>query len=268
MSDDISTYLSGEKLYGDDFTIDKIKEWYADEAEGYANLGAKEQNEYQYVYHALNKKLGFNYLPNDTFNEVLGIGSAYGEELEPISDKTKKFTILDPSDAFADVKEILQTPCDYIKPRPDGNMPFKDNHFDLITSFGVMHHIPNVSHVLNECYRCLEKDGFMLFREPIVSMGDWSRPRTGLTKRERGIPLHIAHEIIQKSGFKVVNKSLCTFPLMNIVAGKMGVSAYNSDALTMIDKFLSQVFAWNVKYHRTKFYEKFAPASIFYVLKK
>lgn len=43
MEHDISIYLSGAKLYGDDFTIDEIEEWFADEAEGYANLGAKKK---------------------------------------------------------------------------------------------------------------------------------------------------------------------------------------------------------------------------------
>ncbi len=43
MKNDISIYLSGAKLYGDDFTIDEIEEWFADEAEGSANLGAKKE---------------------------------------------------------------------------------------------------------------------------------------------------------------------------------------------------------------------------------
>ncbi len=43
MNDEFSTYLSGERLYGDDFTIEEIQKWFADEAEGYADLGAKEK---------------------------------------------------------------------------------------------------------------------------------------------------------------------------------------------------------------------------------
>ena len=34
----IEIYLSGEKLYGDDFTTEEILEWFKDEKEGYAEL--------------------------------------------------------------------------------------------------------------------------------------------------------------------------------------------------------------------------------------
>ena len=268
MNDDISIYLSGTKLYGDDFTIDEINEWFADEAEGYANLGAKVKKEYNYLYHEINKQHGFKYIRGRTFKEALGVGSAYGNEFKPISDNIQRITILDPSDAFADVKEILGTPCDYIKPSPDGNMPFKSNQFDLITSFGVMHHIPNVTHVISECYRCLDHGGIMLFREPILSLGDWTKPRTGLTKRERGIPLNILNEMMLNTGFEIMHKSFCNFPSLPQLSNKIGVSAYNNYFMTMLDKLICKAFSWNIKYHRTKPYEKIAPGSVFYVLKK
>ena len=38
--DDIEEYLSGRTLYGDDFTPAQIRDWFADEQEGYATLGA------------------------------------------------------------------------------------------------------------------------------------------------------------------------------------------------------------------------------------
>ena len=38
--DDIEEYLSGRTLYGDDFTRAQIRDWFADEREGYATLGA------------------------------------------------------------------------------------------------------------------------------------------------------------------------------------------------------------------------------------
>ena len=155
-NEEFLTYFSGEKLYGDDFTIEKIQEWFADESEGYADLGAKEKGHYHYAYHQLNHRLAFRLMQKKCFHEVLGIGSAYGDEFMPIAQKIKKITILDPSDAFSDNKDIRGTPCKYIKPNPSGDMPFQDKQFDLITSLGVMHHIPNVSHVMSECYRCLK----------------------------------------------------------------------------------------------------------------
>ena len=268
MNDDISQYLSGTKLYGDDFTADEIEEWFADEAEGYANLGAKDKSEYQYLYHELNNQHGFKYIKDKTFSKALGIGSAYGDEFKPISDKINNITILDPSEAFSDVTEILKTPCNYVKPSSDGNMPFEDKQFDLITSFGTMHHIPNVSHVMSECYRCLKDGGIMLFREPILSMGDWTKPRTGLTKRERGIPLNLLDEMMKKTGFEVVERSFCHFPQFPELTNKIGVFAYNNPYTTILEKLICRVFSWNIKYHRTTKFEKLAPGSVFYVLKK
>ena len=48
-------YLAGRKLYGDDFPPEAIKAWHKDEQEGYANLGARKRDNYQYAYHALNR---------------------------------------------------------------------------------------------------------------------------------------------------------------------------------------------------------------------
>lgn len=269
MSDDISMYLSGDRLYGDDFTIEEIRQWYADEAEAYADLGAKEKSKYRYVYHQLNNRHAFRYLRNSHFNEALGIGSAYGEEFNPIAHNIDHLTILDPSEAFSEVKEICGTPCVYVRPNQTGDMPFENDRFDLITSLGVMHHIPNVSHVIGECYRCLSSSGgVMLLREPIVSMGDWRRLRFGLTKRERGIPMRILDGIIRNAGFKVKHRTLCVFPIIPRLANSLGITTYNNTAMTIADALLSKMFSWNIRYHRTRLFEKFAPACVYYVLNK
>lgn len=268
MNDDLTQYFSGEKLYGDDFSIEEIEQWYADEAEGYAELGAKVKEQYRYGYHQLNSHHAFKYLKGRQFKRALGVGSAYGDEFKPIADRIDHLTILDPSDAFSDVKEVLGTPCDYVKPNPDGSMPFEDHHFDLVTSLGVMHHIPNVSFVMNECFRCLCDGGLMLLREPIVSMGDWRKPREGLTKRERGIPVRVMDRIIKSAGFRIKRKAYCTFPIVPMIAKRIGVSAYNHGAMTLLDSVLSKAFSWNIKYSRTRTIDKFAPASAFYVLQR
>jgi SAM-dependent methyltransferase len=268
MQDDILTYLTGARLYGDDFSLAEIEEWFADEAEGYAELGAKNKTDYLYVYHELNSLHGIRYIQNMKFNEALGLGSAYGDEFKPISKNIKKITVLEPSDAFSDVNHISNTPCQYVKPRFDGRIPFEDNRFDLIMSLGVMHHIPNVSYVMSEGYRCLNIGGVMLLREPIVSMGDWRVARRGLTKRERGLPVKILNGIIKQNGFKIIHKSYCMFPLTIKLAHAINVVPFNDVIFTRIDAILSRLFSWNITYYRTKFHQKFAPASIFCVLEK
>ena len=266
--DDISIYLSGERLYGDDFTQDEIDAWFADEREGYANLKSSSDKLYKYSYHELNRMHGYKYLNQERIEKVLGLGSAYGDEFIPISKRISKITIVDPSEKFSKTIDIDGIPCEYIKPNPNGNLPFRENYFDLITCFGVLHHIPNVSHVLSECYRCLKKDGTLLLREPIVSMGDWREPRNGLTKRERGIPVELFKNILCDTGFIIKRKTPCIFPLIPKLVGRLGVETYNSYALTLLDRLLSKLFFWNVKYHRIAIYEKVAPASVFFVLEK
>jgi SAM-dependent methyltransferase len=268
MKEDISTYLTGKRLYGNDFSLDEIEEWFADEAEGYADLGARRKTDYRYAYHELNALHGIHYIENRKFNEALGLGSAYGDEFKPVSENIKKITILDPSDAFSDVRYISDTSCQYLKPSADGNMPFQNNQFDLIMCLGVMHHIPNVSYVMGECYRCLNIGGIMLLREPIVSMGDWRVPRHGLTKRERGLPVNILNDIIEQNGFKIIHKSYCMFPLTSKLAHMISIAPFNDFIFTRIDAILSSLFSWNITYHRTKFYQKLAPASVFCVLEK
>ncbi|MBN2544172.1 MAG: hypothetical protein JXB50_00145, partial [Spirochaetes bacterium] len=71
----IEECLNGKKLYGDDFSFEEIKKWYEEEKEGYAELGSKEYDKYNYHYHELNKELGFKYIlktKTAVFDNVLG----------------------------------------------------------------------------------------------------------------------------------------------------------------------------------------------------
>ncbi|QQS55456.1 MAG: class I SAM-dependent methyltransferase [Candidatus Competibacteraceae bacterium] len=201
---DNDVFLDGEKLYGNDFSESEIEEWFRDEQEGYAELGLYHRSHHRYGYHKLNWHHGYSYLPNNQrFRHVLCFGEAYGEELQPISGKIDFVTLLDPSEVFSGVDRIFGIPCRYVKPTALGDLPFADSTFDLVTCHGVMHHIPNVSKVIKECSRCLVKDGVMLLREPISSMGDWRYPRPGLIKRERGIPLKLLTSILTNAGFLI-----------------------------------------------------------------
>jgi len=199
---------------------------------------------------------------------VLGLGSAYGDEFEPILNWLKEITILEPSDLFTQKGEIKGVPVNYQKPTVNGQIMFPDNYFDLVSCLGSLHHIPNVSYLISECYRVLKIGGVMLLREPIVSMGDWRQPRQGLTKHERGIPLKVFRSIISRMGFKLLRESFCVFRPVAIIASKLGFAAYNNTFLTILDRLLCKAFAWNYSYHRVSFLSKLAPASVFYVLKK
>lgn len=199
---------------------------------------------------------------------MLGLGSAYGDELEPILSRATKITIVEPSEAFKN-SHIAGVPCDYLSPDVTGDLPFENDQFDLITSFGVLHHIPNISYVLSEISRRLSPGGRLLIREPIVSMGDWRHKRVGLTKRERGIPAEIFDDMVCNAGLEIVKKSYCMFPPLSILAKKLGIRMpYNVKFFVYIDLLLSKLFYKNYKYHAVTFSEKFRPAAVFYVLKK
>ena len=260
--------ITDKVLRGDDFSIDEIEQWFEDEKEGYANLGAKNKESYTYKYHKLNEITSYRYLPNKVYNKVLGIGSAYGDELLPIISKIKTITILDPSDSFNIITEIKNVPCQYVKPKLNGDLPFEDNEFDLITVFGVFHHIPNISHVFKEANRVLSKGGVMCIREPIVSMGDWTKPRRGLTKNERGIPYKLFKDIALKSGFKIKEETLCDFPPLTKFFSKVGITVFNNKVATYVDLFFSKLFSWNINYHPKTIKDKFRPASLSLVLEK
>jgi SAM-dependent methyltransferase len=264
---EIEKYLIGSELYGDDFDEREISEWFDAEKEGYADLGAKDHANYRYEYHALNTVLGFDRLAGDVYENVLGFGSAYGDELEPIASKVNNVVVVDPSDHF-ESSLIFGKPVQYVKPSYDAKLPFESDHFDLITCFGVLHHIPNVSATVAEFARVLKPGGCLLVREPIVSMGDWRFPRRGLTKRERGIPFNIFANIVESSGLKITNSSLCNFPVSEAIGRLFVRDIYNSRFVVRLDQFMSWAFRWNLSYHPVNFWKKFRPTSAFLIAEK
>jgi SAM-dependent methyltransferase len=264
----IEDCLSGKKLYGDNFKEDEIRAWFNDEREGYANLGAKELNENEYEYNALNIYHGFDHLPKDMrFGEVLGFGSCFGGEFAPIAERIDQLTIIDPSDAFVR-SSIFGIPCNYVKPVESGTLPFADASFDLITCFGVLHHIPNVSYVVSELARCLKPGGYVLIREPNVSMGDWRNPRPGLTKRERGLPLDVFKKIVDNNNLVIIRAGYCLFRLIPKVGDAFNIRVYNYMPLVWLDAQICNMLKWNIHYHATTTLQKFCPQSAYFVLQK
>jgi len=182
---DMEIYFSGRQLYGEDLSQSEVDEWLKSEEEGFADLGAKDRQSYSYGYHAVNIVYGFSHLGTRRFKHVLGFGSAYGHELKPLIRRIEKVSLLDASSSFV-VSDIDGMPVRYIRASPSGDIDLEDSSIDLVTCFGVLHHIPRVTHTLAEIHRILQSGGLALIREPITSMGDWRMPRLGLTRCERG----------------------------------------------------------------------------------
>ena len=261
----IDRCLGGEILYGDDLGPEAIEAWYRDEAEAYAGLhedGPRRGPE-QLLLH----ELVFKHLPDKQFTHVLGLGSAEGMEFEQIVDRTQRITVLEPSETFVR-DSIGGVPATYIKPRSSGVFPFPDATFDLATSFAVLHHIPNVSFVLTELFRCLAPGAFLLLHEPSVSLGDWRGPRNGLTKHERGIPPAILKKAILSAGFEVLHQKHFDFPITNRALGRCGNVVWLKRIVVGLDFSISAALAGRASYHAVNPWQKLRPRGISFVLRR
>ncbi len=265
-------YFSGKKIYGDNFSLDEIEKWFEQEKEGYANLGSNDFENYFYGYHNLNKIHAFNHLKKvQKFENVLGFGAAWGHEFIPIIDRIENMHILEPSDQLVS-KEIYGKKPIYKHPSISGKIDFSDNYFDLITSFGVLHHIPNITFVISEILRVLKPGGYFIMREPITSMGDWTKQRAnGLTKNERGIPVEPFEKLISNLNFQIVSQSYC-FTMITFMQKYLGKLTkhpiYYYNFYIKFDKILSNILKFNRTYHATKKLQRVAPQLKVWVLKK
>jgi SAM-dependent methyltransferase len=260
----VNRYLAGQSLYGEELSSGETAEWFASEQTGYESL-VKQHKEYVYSYYALNAKV-FSQLPAlRRFRSVLGIGSAFGHELTPLQSRMDRVTVLEPAASFR--QHVLGSiPVQYVPPSPDGAFPFPDRSFDLIVCFGVLHHIPKVSAAVQEMRRCVETGGFIVIREPIVSMGDWTRPRTGLTKNERGIPLQIFRRFIRDAGLRVISERPCCFSLSARWQYVTRKPVYTMHWVVGLDDMICRLPFWSKVYHPTNLLQRLRPTSVQYVL--
>jgi SAM-dependent methyltransferase len=261
----IEAALRGERLYGDDFGAEEIDAWFADEVEGYTNLDHADSQTDTYHYSALDAAYAWRSLPQGRL-DVIGLGSAWGSEFKPLADRVRTLTIVEPSKKFWR-SDIAGIPATFIMPAPSGLLSFKDASFDVGTVFGVLHHIPNVSQVLAEMARVLRPGGKLFVREPVTSMGDWRRPRYGLTRRERGLPKDFIATLSPRIGMEVTREDLVGFgPLVNLATRGSQAAPWNSPLFVKIDRLLSQMTQWNWTYHRTRLLRRFAPTMGYWVL--
>lgn len=260
-------YFKGDLLWGDDFTEEQIIQWFEDEAEAYADQYGVESRGI-YTAHNINILNGYNYLKKiDRFENVLGYGSSWGDEFLPIIDRIQNIYIVEASKKTRS-KQIKNTTPVYLNVNEKGNIDLPNDFVDLITCFSTLHHIPNVTYVLNELFRVLKPGGFFLLREPMHSMGDWTKKRPGLTKHERGIPQAYLENIIRNAGITIVQKHY--FGFMGSFLDRLfnGASFLHSRAFLRIDRYLSSVFSFNVHYHAKNKMQRVSPIGIAYVLRK
>jgi SAM-dependent methyltransferase len=256
-------FLSGDRLYGEDLSDEEIAGWVADEREAYADLGPGERSTESYGRGRFDHFHGVSRLPDGRFKNVLGLGSAQGGEFLSIIDRIDKLTIVEPSQKLRSHQLGGLRPR-YVDPNPDATLPFPNVSFDLVFCLSVLHHIPKVSTQVRELARVLSPGGHMLVHEPIVSLGDWTRPRkVGLTKRERGIPLLLLRSMLTDEGLVVEYEALCDFPITRRIP-----RGYDADWSVQLDRLLSKATAWNYRYHPRSAFQKIRPNGSFFVVMK
>lgn len=265
--DDVSRFFAGADLYGDDLDEAALKVWYEQEEHGYYNLTASYEK-YEYNRHALNHFHAWRFLTGRTFRCCLALGCARGDDVSPLAPIVREFVALETAEQWWK-EEICGTPAKYLKPQVTGDIILDDCCVDLAVSLDVLHHIPNVSHVVAEIARVLCPGGLFVLNEPISSMGDWRKPRTGGTANERGLPVPWLENLLQRLSLRIVRRSFIMFRPLARIAGSVGFGdCYNNAAFVRLDALASQVLRWNNHYHRDTIWKKIAPGSVFYVLEK
>jgi SAM-dependent methyltransferase len=264
---DVETCLRGEALWGDDFTGDQLAAWYDTETSAYGDIWGEALDERGYGYHALNRRHGFARLPAGRFARILAFGCADGVEVAPLAGRVDSVDAVEPDERFHG-RRLLGVETRWHRPVPDGNLPFEDATFELVTAFGALHHVANVSTVVGELHRCLVPGGHALLRDPVTSMGDWRQPRPGLTRNERGLPLSWLRRTLDEVGFEVVHQALCLHGLTNLLVRKAKRPIFAHRTLVAVDGLLCRMTASRLTYHATTPVQKLRPTSVFLVLRR
>lgn len=266
--------IAGRRLYGDNFSVEQIAEWYADEMHGYFDLLSShyqlidDDAHYAYEYGALNVFHAIGSLLHRRFETCLALGCAAGDDIAPLAPVVERFIAIEPDERWRRA-QIGGRPAVYLKPAVMGDLPLEGATVDLATSFGVLHHIPNVSHVVAEIARVVRVGGLFIVREPISSMGDWRRPRVGLTAHERGLPPTWFESMARLNHFRLVSRRACMFNPLTELAKKLGLATpLAARPVVVLDWLMSEALRWNARYWRDTLWKKLAPSSAFWLFER
>ncbi|HUA48908.1 MAG TPA: class I SAM-dependent methyltransferase [Solirubrobacteraceae bacterium] len=261
-------HLRGEQLYGDDFTSEQVEQWFRDEAEAYFEMSGDSQEPGRYGYRELNHQALLRYIPaSRRFNHALGFGSGYGTELAPLAGQIERVTIVESAAGYGRDPALVM-PTTAVCAKPSGDVALANESVDLVTCFNVLHHIPNVSHVLGEFARVLCSSGLLLLREPTTSMGgNWGTRRPGLTTHERGIPPSYLRGKLMAHGFVIEHDTFAIFPLV-LKLWQLGPAPYNSRILTSLDRLLCRLLVPHWRYHAVSRWQKIRPTEIAILAKR
>jgi ubiquinone/menaquinone biosynthesis C-methylase UbiE len=115
---------------------------------------------YNVYYAYLLQVAEFEYHPGE---RVLEIGVGMGTDLIQYAKNGAKVSGIDlTEDAITKTRQHFITKglkFEHLQTADAENLPFKDNSFDLVYSFGVLHHTPNTDKAIEEIHRVLKPGG-------------------------------------------------------------------------------------------------------------
>ena len=259
------------ELEGNYCSKEEICRWYLEEEKYHNQFKGGLSKEYWVIYETFNYEYAFKRFANfKKENKVLSFGCAEGNDLKKNYEKYNfKLFGIEASDELIKTFKKNFPQATIKKANIYGNINFKDNFFDYIIILGVLHHIPNVSFVLNELYRVLKIGGRIIIREPISSM----RPKNKISENdlispnERGIPIGFMKNELEKLDLKILSISKAYYaPLIRFKEilkffQKMPFFVYCTDKLCCSLPFPN-------KYYRENIFLKCAPGSAYYITEK
>ena len=269
-----SDIKSGEILAGDSFSGDELTRWYDQEKEAYYADESQTGDEdpwYKYMRY-VNERIFFRSVSKSlNSGSMLFIGAGSGIEAKNFYQLNPdwKLNFIESSDNFKSVLLSNFIGSNVVDSSVEGRINLESNSNDIVCAFCVLHHIANVTDVVNEIYRVTKPGGLFFVREPCSSMGDWRFQRSA-TPNERGISKKFMIKVATEAGFNVKkNPVSIVFEPINKCLSKIGIlDKIPLQLVYIVDRALSWILSFNDHYWRNRFYKKFGPSSYAYIFQK
>jgi SAM-dependent methyltransferase len=267
--------IDGTHLVGDDFNIEQLQRWFAEEQEAFyeGDAGNSEEDPWYAYMRYVNDVLGFSAIAKrvDPIRNMLVLGPGSGKEVEQFAARHPECQLhfLEASNNFQQILRKRFVNSSIILPQYSGDIALPDSSQDVVCAFSVLHHIPNASKVIAEIGRITQAGGLLMIREPCSSMGDWRGPRSA-TPNERGISRALITKFAEQAGFALERQPVAIIlePLNNIVKKTVGFRWMPLRALYIMDRVASGLLSLNDHYWRDTYWRKCGPSAYFYVFKK